>query len=561
MKKVIYLEADEEITSVIDRIKQIKEGKVALVIPRRANVLQSIVNLKLLKKQVDNLNKEVIVITTDKLGRNLASQVGFTVYQKLGGRPVEVEPKPTIQRSPITKVGYRASPEIPKKEPRFKTTPSIADITYRKEEKKITPSLKEEKKELPKIIPRPSKEKPKLTKKPIVKKVPHITDAYKKIILILAIAFIFIAFLVCFIILPRAKTSLILKSDILEQSFDATISKEAKSPNFDKSILPGELVTIEKEEIRKDLACTGKKDIGQKASGTIIISNSYDENPQPLVANTRFVSTSNGRTYRITTAVTVPGAHVSGGEVISGTVQATVRAAESGPEYNIGSSHFTIPGLSGSAKYDKIYGDTTSSIKGGFTEEITVLSQADIDSNKDKIVTNLITKIEEEAESKYKGKKVFTDGLKPEVLEASPNIPLDTESAKFDLKVKVKIKTLTTDTNDFNYLVFKKLTSLLPDDKELIPDSLKETKTKIISFNDKSGKLAVKIEAKGIMISKIDKGNIKEAIAGKNREEAEEYLATLKDVSEARVNLWPFWVRSVPKLFKRNIEINIEIKK
>lgn len=570
MGKAIYLEADEEITSVIDRIKNIQEGKIALVLPKRANLLQSIVNLKLLKRQVDGLGKEVSIVTADKLGRNLASQVGFMVYQKLGEQPVEVEPKPGVQKTLGAAIGYRTGKEISKKEPQFQTGPSITDITYRKEPLKEPP--KEEAKETPTPLnttpfPIPSKSHQKEVPKPISKEVSkplpkkshELSSRNKRIILVISIVSVLLAAFICFIILPKAKVTLVLKGNITEASFDATISKNTVSPNFDKAILPGQKITLEKEETQKDLPCTGKKNIGQKATGTIIISNSYDENPQSLVDNTRFVA-SNGKTYRLVAGVTVPGARVSGGNIVAGTITANIQADDMGEAYNIASSHFTIPGFAGTSKYDKIYADTSTAIKGGFTEVITVLSQADVDSNKDKVVANLAIKIKQEAESKYKDKKIFIDGVQPEVI-ITPNIPVDTESKKFDLKVKVKYDTLSSSSNDFNYLVAKKLASSLPADQELIQEGLEANKTLVSSFDKQTGQEMVKVDAKGFIITKVDKNKIKDQIGGKSQRDASSYLSTLKDVSEARVVLWPIWVRTVPRIIKNNIEINTEIKK
>jgi len=83
MNKVIYLESDEEIISIIDRLKNIEEEKVALVIPVGALLFSSAVNLKLLREEARKQKKDVSIVTTDGAGRNIASQLGFTVYEDL----------------------------------------------------------------------------------------------------------------------------------------------------------------------------------------------------------------------------------------------------------------------------------------------------------------------------------------------------------------------------------------------------------------------------------------------------------------------------------------------
>ncbi len=64
IQKTIYIEADEEITSVVSIIKKTKEPKIALVIPKGSIILGSIVNLKMLKKHEKNLSKDITVVTS-----------------------------------------------------------------------------------------------------------------------------------------------------------------------------------------------------------------------------------------------------------------------------------------------------------------------------------------------------------------------------------------------------------------------------------------------------------------------------------------------------------------
>ena len=81
--KILYLEIDEEVTSIIDRMRSVSNEEIVLVIPHRATLLQSIVNLKLLKRQAEKFEKNMAIVTQDKTGRNLSSQIGITVYSDI----------------------------------------------------------------------------------------------------------------------------------------------------------------------------------------------------------------------------------------------------------------------------------------------------------------------------------------------------------------------------------------------------------------------------------------------------------------------------------------------
>ena len=82
--KPIYLEIDEEITSVVERIGQLEETNIAVVVPKNSTLFQSLVNLKLLARQAKNLKKEVVIISSNKVGARLAKQVGLDTYATIG---------------------------------------------------------------------------------------------------------------------------------------------------------------------------------------------------------------------------------------------------------------------------------------------------------------------------------------------------------------------------------------------------------------------------------------------------------------------------------------------
>ena len=52
-KDVIYIDVDDEITTIIDKVRSSQSKILALVLPKRATTLQSIVNMKLLKRSAD----------------------------------------------------------------------------------------------------------------------------------------------------------------------------------------------------------------------------------------------------------------------------------------------------------------------------------------------------------------------------------------------------------------------------------------------------------------------------------------------------------------------------
>jgi len=50
---------------------------------------------------------------------------------------------------------------------------------------------------------------------------------------------------------------------------------------------------------------------------------------------------------------------------------------------------------------------------------------------------------------------------------------------------------------------------------------------------------------------------LKEILAGKNEIEAQEAIKLFSEITSARVSLWPFWLKNIPRDF-RKIRITID---
>ena len=78
-KEVIYVDTEDDITSVIDKAVSSKAHIIALVLPKRYTTLKSSVNMKLLKRSADKGKKKIVLITDDDGLLPLAGSVGMFV--------------------------------------------------------------------------------------------------------------------------------------------------------------------------------------------------------------------------------------------------------------------------------------------------------------------------------------------------------------------------------------------------------------------------------------------------------------------------------------------------
>jgi hypothetical protein len=84
LAKLLYVEADEEITDLVDRLRDLSlEDEVTFVVPERARALQSAMSFRLLKRYADSYGKRVNVVSSDPRLQAMSLEAGFTSYPSL----------------------------------------------------------------------------------------------------------------------------------------------------------------------------------------------------------------------------------------------------------------------------------------------------------------------------------------------------------------------------------------------------------------------------------------------------------------------------------------------
>ena len=90
-KDVIYIEPEDDITDIITKIENSKQKIVALVPPKKAAVLRSLVNIKLIAKAGMTNQKTVVLVTTDSSIIKLAAAAKLPITKSLSSAPVVPE--------------------------------------------------------------------------------------------------------------------------------------------------------------------------------------------------------------------------------------------------------------------------------------------------------------------------------------------------------------------------------------------------------------------------------------------------------------------------------------
>ncbi|MBL7022411.1 hypothetical protein ISR92_03785 [Patescibacteria group bacterium] len=274
---------------------------------------------------------------------------------------------------------------------------------------------------------------------------------------------------------------------------------------------------------------------GDKASGEITLINNYSKE-QTLVATTRLLA-ANGKLFRLTKTVTVPA---------GSKLTAIARADETGDEYLIAATKFTIPGL-WEGLQDKIYAESTGAMK--MQEETHHLITAEtinaaITSLKDQILIDAIAQFQPQLSG---NEYINNDALIVQEIRrsTSANIGEDTES--FDVELELSIKTITYDEQKLLTKIENDINVLAEQNQGLINFSNNDINVSISENEEVLNGIIGVIQGK-YKIQLANPNIDMEQIKGKSPDEATQYLTNLSGVLSADISLSPFWLTNIPDL-------------
>lgn len=560
-KKILFIELDEEITSVFEKVEKLNYKEVYLVVPKRAVLLQSIVNLKILKQKIEDLDKTMAIITSDPNGMKLAHQAEIKVFDKWDmsqekkSEKKNKKGKDSELLTPISATSNETNDEIPSRLPKKKSSIFEVVRTLRAKDKGF--SLKSY---------LTDRKKNRLKNEPFHLYLP---GGNKKFITGLVGVSVLVLGIIIYVALPGATVSIEPASSVLTKAVNITLQNNPTDVNALKSY-PLEADT----ELTISHHASGIVSEGADASGYLTIINTTSQE-WPLVATTRF-QTEDGLIFRIQEDVTVPAATTGA----HGSVEAFVVADDTdangtaiGERGNIGPSHFVLPGLREDSQ-NELYADSYDYMTGGETVVSALVTEDDIVAARDKLESQLEEKVlsalRKEALSESNTSGVTLDLLEDsDVLiygTASIDMPYELvgqEMEEFDISGNMSISGVAYDQDALLLILKSAIMAGTTPGKQLIRIEEDSVSTSVLESEPASNYYKFTAQIQGVEEYEIDpeleggstlSKKIKEHIAGKTVEEAESYVQNLPEVNSVDIKLWPTWSPTIPTL-PENIKI------
>lgn len=530
-KDVIYVDIEDDITSVIDKVKNAKTTIVALVPPKRIGVLQSVVNLKLLKRAAASAKKRVVLITNDTALVGLAAGIAIPVAKNLQSRPEIPVAAATMAPSEDVINGE----ELPVGELE-KTADKPLELTG-------FPALDEKPGAAAASAPFAAKAASRAPRKGSA--VPDFDKFRKKLFIFGGLGALLIVFLVWAIFFAaKATVAITANTNIVNISKDLMLRPNAKL-DAAQGVAPV-IVKEVKKTSTTNFSPTGKKDVGEKATGTVEFStDSIGRLGTTIPAGTTLTSSS-GLTFTTDSSVTITIENYQGAPT-------GITATASGSRFNDASGAVT-------GAPSGIDARITEATAGGTDKTITVVSQADVDAAYEKLEAQDSNKVKAELKKQFEGSVVSIDEsftIEPADPTSAPAIGQEATSAKLSAETTYRIIGIARSDLRAIFDAYTK-NEIAGDKNQKIYESGDESAT-FTEFSKNDTGYKVKARATAQVGPNIDEKALATQITGKRAGEVQQLVEEIQGVEDVNVSLSPFWVTKTPnKADKITIKFVIE---
>ncbi len=534
-KDTIYIDIDDEITGIIDKVQTSKHKIVALVLPKRASVLQSIVNMKLLKRSAQKSKKSLVLITSEASLLPLAGAVGVHVAKNLQSKPaIPAGPDMTdIPDSLVNEEEVEGEPE----DPDLDSNKSIGELSGEPAALAAEETINMD--DEPEVAKTGKKPKAAKGKKDSKLKVPNF-DRFRKWLILGGVAFVVLIVGGYFALVKMPKATIVIATDSSEANTSVAFTANTANKTFDEAgkVVPAELASVKKTDSQTAPA-TGQKNIGTKASGSVTMTAKVCGSfSTPAAVSSGTGVSTNGLTYVTQKDVTFSPDTISGGCVNFKGNSTTISAQNPGTNYNTSSTTFAVAGRS----------DVTAqgSANDGTDNIVKVVSQADVDAAKAKLPT---TANSDAAKAELKTNLQKSDLLPidssfavdgPNVT-TSPNVGDQADTVKVDSTATYTM--LGVNQADLSKLVKKQAESQIDTNKQAVQNDGLDNATFTVQGKDNPQVTVVTSVTIG---PNLDTNAIKKEIAGKMKGQTKQIIESRPSIKGVTINYSPFWVIKTP---------------
>ncbi len=341
------------------------------------------------------------------------------------------------------------------------------------------------------------------------------------------------------IFLPTANVEVELRTAPLLVDEEIVIAADGTS-----EVVPGTAFWRE-VEVTEDYAVQNKEMVGSKAGGTVtLINNTVDE--QPIRERSRLV-TADGQLFYMLKHAILPA---------KSSAEVKVEAAEAGEEGNISAQRLNFVGLD-EASQKLVYAEASQELSGGSGEEISVVAESDIKAAKDEAAKAARGEAETAIKNELPdGWSLLDESWTAEIGDLTTEAEAGQKTASFGYTAKVTIRVMGYEQEVLQEKLRAELESQLDEKFMLFPGQISYSKS-VKDIDWEKGRAILSTRVTHTTIARLSLDSLRSKVAGRSIKETQEYLEGLPGVRMVKIETWPFWVNSIPRIEKR---VTLELK-
>lgn len=514
LQQPIYLDAEEEIPDLIERLRSARQEEVPVVVPLRSRVGQSRFNFQILRDYARSLGKRIAVVSAEASVRQMAEEAGFAAFTDLD------EFRWAADRAPVAAVsgrplGYATPP----------AQPVLAPVRAPEVPPARTPKM---------VVTTPSRQ----PTAGVSRTGPGRFLLYLGAGLILVVGLVSAA-----VFVPSATVTLTAKAQPLksESSFDA-------APN--SAPVHVRQVTASKNASNQFPATGDKVTSAQYATGVVMLSakpcfpySGYDIGPP---VGTR-ISTPQGVRF----AITDTKVHVDCG---GPSVPANVIAESPGAAGNVASNQITV--LPSNYSGTTLSATNPNPTSGGVDEKHDkFVSQSDLDAAKATLTGQLKANLIDALSAQAAQNEKLADTTDCSKVDFQSDHKLNDFVSQFTATVTETCLGAVYNVDDVKKQLQSDLGKKVPSGYTLTDNSI--TTTYSVTQSTADGHISFAGTANGFIAPKIDYEKIRGRLIGSSTASARLYLATLP-VESVQIKQHPATLPVLPVLGSR-IDIRYQV--
>lgn len=524
---LLYLEADDEITSVVRRVRATDAGRVIVVAPGRSRATSSVVALRLLARAAEGEGRREVTVVGDALTRSLAADAGLPAYASVDdarrAAPVEAVPSDT-RHAAIHVVRGRATDD---------TAPTLAAAPVATSDPDAT-------------VAAPVARRPSRPARPAV--APATGRRALPVALVGAlVALLVLASVAAATLLPGATITISPRTEAIGPvEYEVEVSDPEEI---------GDQITV-----TQTVTATGTAPVQVAASGVVVFNN-WTFFPVEVPAGT-YVAAGE-QAFATRADVVVPRGRLTGqGTIAAGQEAVEVDAAAVGPAANVPARAINVvvneeidQRLRGFPENPQPRVNNPEPTTGGVDTTVPLMTQADVDTALQALRAELAAQTNAALADVTTGDAIVVGGPlgEPTIegvegLAETPDLP---EAEISGVQPWQAFRVARADVVADARARFNADGALVPPNHRLVEDAIEVT---VGEARMEDERMIVPVTVTGRSVATLVEDEVRERSAGRSAAEAE---AALDDLGPATIDLWPGWVTTVPTLDWR-VEVRIE---